>query len=156
MATNAAAVPPANQPKTKSPLGKILAIVFGVFALIILALVLFFVFIFKTVGDAAKEPVNLTTSFIEDIRQGDTDGAYEAASTEFKEATSKEDLDEIIDQTWTNLPDEEPSFSTKQISGSDEGATANLEGKVGNVKFTASLIVENGKWRLQSFETSAE
>ena len=126
-------------------------------ALGVIAVVVGGFFIFKATAGSEKE----ARKFVEAVVSDDVDAAYALTSTAFRESSSKEDVQAIIDDQLAPVADGNVSNTGRNIvarTGSPTTAVDTYSIEKGDTKLYARVTLQKqgGKWKVVNFQTSAE
>jgi hypothetical protein len=102
--------------------------------------------------------VEVASGFIGKIRAGNAKAAYEMTSPAFQKATPLKTFEAYVDRTGLKAAGE-PSWSSRNVSGTGDNAVGTVSGTLKDAKGTATplriqLTKNAGKWVVQHFRVS--
>jgi hypothetical protein len=116
--------------------------------------------IWLVVGKSTAEAQKVSDQLITAVQNGDGPAAYALTGPSFREATSEEELTELVTGLSTLVTKDEVSPSGKSInvstgSGKIAVFTYTMDGtRDGSVYFKTQIRDEEGRWQVMSFRSS--
>lgn len=143
-----------NQPSSKKSLPKWLKIILGIIGVILIIIVV----AITAAYFGTKAPQKISDKFIDDIQAADTSSAYALTSSAFKQATSQDQLDQLI-QNISPLSKGNEKVTGRSIeksTGSPETAAIVYEIKNdSNTLYIRTILQKNdGEWQVVNFRSS--
>ena len=133
-----------------------LKIVLIVIAACIVAMVLLIGGCFLLVNNATKDAQKVSDDFVAAVQAGDGAKAYSYTSPAFREATTQDQLDQLVQELSKLVGKDKASPNGKGINSStDNGTIAVFTYKLGPLYFKTQIRDEDdGGWKVMNFRSS--
>ena len=119
--------------------------------------VIFIAIILIIANIATNAPLKISDEFISDIQNDKATAAYDLMSTDAKTTITASEFTKTVDKISPYLTGE-PNLQSKEANTSTESGTTakivyEIKGSDATYTITVSLVENNGKWQVQTFES---
>ncbi|MBU0614236.1 hypothetical protein KJ766_03070 [Patescibacteria group bacterium] len=140
-------------PQEKKSIGKTVAIILGILAIVI---VLPIAILLTGIFTSNQKSTDVAKEFFQLNADGDYGGAYELAHSEFKEIVNADGLEAFVVNYPVMDDMTEIDFSYSSTDGDLQLLSGTIKGAGEESPITVQLLEEEGEWKIVFFSLNAE